>query len=232
MPIIEGSLWKPPEVATYEQHERFFKRASGIATLLHLLEQHKLIPSDWKGKRSAELGCGNGSGLWAVRSFGADVSGTDIQKYNAGAPSFQKSPLIEDFAYEKKPSLEFLAEQPDKSFDAIFAFNLESKVWTEKVANEALRVLRPDGIVVISWQYVNLSLPDASWPTDWPPWKRQKTIKTIYSPIYHRDGPQGKLVVQDVIDPKELVFGRVVVNPSLSLNDYILPEASVMIGKR
>ncbi|MBI2029161.1 class I SAM-dependent methyltransferase [Candidatus Gottesmanbacteria bacterium] len=209
-----------------ELRKSFFRRAAGIASIILFAQKQGLIEGRWQGKRVVELGCGAGGGLWALRSLGADVIGVDLQKY----PSyFVKSPLVSDLPFAVTTSLDFLKWQQQQSFDAVLAFNTESDVFTPEVASQVHRVLKPDGVVAVTWQQKDLSHVSGRWPKWSIPWPYNKYQLQLYNP------EQGKIagsLITTFIDPNGLARGEVRVNDKLSRSEVDIFDEFLMVGRK
>lgn len=227
-----GQRPRPDEarIAELEEERRFFSRGAGIASIVHYAQEQGLIDISWANPRVAELGCGSGSGLLVLRLLGADIAGVDLQKY-PNIPLFQRSRLIGEIPFFVGTSEEYLRSQPDESHDAIFAFNVESDVWTRRVAREVSRVLKPRGFAVVSWQDVNLSNErNGRFPINFPYWPLgDKRRVRIYDPLR---GPLTGHFIKDLISPEALAKGMLVIDPNVSPQDVTMPDAHLMVAKK
>jgi len=164
-----------PEARADRALHSFIDRTAQITNLLDFVVKAGYLDANWGGKRVAELGCGSGAGLRAIHLLGAEVAGVDLQKY-PHISFYQKHPLVKDLDYFEGTVLEFLRNHRDESFDVICAFNDESDVWSPAVSDEAYRTLKKGGAAIVTWQYINLSTADTSWPQGWPTWPEERKI--------------------------------------------------------
>lgn len=210
-------------------NSRFFRRAAGIASILNYLNREAGLNKDWASKGVVELGCGSGSGLWLFRALGASPVGVDNHQW-AGLDMWNKSSIIDDIPYIDSTSIDYLKDAQDKSADVICAFDTVADVWTEEVSKEAYRVLKPEGFVVLTWQFVNFSsTTNGSWPEGWPRWIGQKTVLELFDPdSQYKTGKR----FTELVDPKAIVKGEIIINPSLVTDDLIFPEHFAMVGKK
>ncbi|EKD86320.1 MAG: hypothetical protein ACD_37C00359G0006 [uncultured bacterium] len=227
-----GQRPRPDEarIAELEEKRRFFSRGAGIASIVHYAQEQGLIDISWANPRVTELGCGSGSGLLVFRLLGADIAGVDLQKY-PHISFFQRSPLIGEIPFFVGTSEEYLKTQPDESHDAVFAFNVESDVWTPEVAEQSFRILKPRGIALITWQDVNLSNErNGRFPTNFPYWPSgDKRQIQIYYPSL---GPATGHVIDALFSPEELAKGMLVIDPNVSPQEVTMPDAHLMVAKK
>lgn len=227
-----GQYQRPDEArqVEIEDRRRFFARGAGIASIVLHAQRQEMIDLSWANPRITELGCGSGSGLLVFRLLGADITGVDLQKY-PHIPSFQRSPLAEGIPFFEGASEEYLRTLPDESHDAIFAFNVESDVWTRRVAREAFRVLKPRGVAVVTWQDVNLTnRRNGRFPAGFPHWPSgDKRRVRIYDPLL---GPAKGHFIKDLISPEALAKGMLVIDPNVSSEEVTMPDAHLMVAKK
>ncbi len=122
--------------------------------LLALLARHGVV--DLAGQRILELGCGEGSLLRSLLHYGAEPSkleGVDIDQAKVGRAQAMLTGV--------RLAVGDIASLPyqDEAFDVAFAFTTFSSVLDgdtrRRGASEALRVLRPGGLLVVYDFWVN-----------------------------------------------------------------------------
>ena len=116
--------------------------------LLALLGRHGV--ADLSGQRILELGCGEGSLLRSLLHYGAEagkLAGVDVDQAKVGRARVSLAGV--------RLAVADIASLPyqDEAFDVAFAFTTLSSVLNDDTrrrgASEALRVLRPDGLLVV-----------------------------------------------------------------------------------
>jgi SAM-dependent methyltransferase len=111
-----------------------------------------MLPDGWsyEGKSVLDFGCGTGRTLTAFASETAHATfaGCDIHAESIDWANRELSPPFRFFVCTEKPPL----DQPDASYDLIYAMSVFTHITTEwsRWLIELHRVLRPDGIAVIS----------------------------------------------------------------------------------
>jgi hypothetical protein len=211
-----------------DENSPFIKRAAGIATILEYLKNEGLVETDWEDKKAVELGCGAGSGLWLFSTIlGADVTGVDDNRW-PNIDYWNKASIVNDIPSKIDTSMGYLKKVESESLDAIFAFDAVSDVWTQEVSEEAYRALGSGGLVLITWQHVNLTSGDGKWPKGWPAWKGWESIVELSDSKYKRE----KKFKDFLVDPKAIAKGIVAVNNSLVSDNLIFPEKFAMVGRK
>ena len=164
-----------------------YRRAAGIASIINYLQKGGFLPPDFTGMKAVELGAGDGSGLFVLKLLGLEVTGID---------SFKIAESI-----ERAKSLDYLQKLPQYSLDFIFVFNAVSTVWIVKTVEEARKVLKPNGLVVLTHRDVNETAHDKGFPPRWPYFTRRSSVKVRLSD-YTKDGPVCR--IKDFVDPGKL----------------------------
>jgi len=110
---------------------------------------HRMIRFDaYKGKRLLEIGCGLGTDLLQFARAGAQVTGIDLTpaSVDLARKRFSLYGIPGDFQVADAENLPF----PDESFDVVYSFGvLHHTPDTQRAIDEAYRVLRPGGEIVV-----------------------------------------------------------------------------------
>ena len=153
---MTAALARAAETGPYDQlspSERYIHRTRDGA-LLALLRRHGI--ASLGGRRVLELGCGEGSFLRTLLSHGAEPRLTDGLDLRAGGVAAARR-----LAPGARLSAADGAALPYRSdaFDVVFAFTFFSSVTgpapRRRAATEALRVLRPGGLLVVYDFWIN-----------------------------------------------------------------------------
>lgn len=210
----------------YQSNQRFFRRAAGIASILRYLERS--TPINWNSKRVLELGCGSGAGLWTLQVTGANPVGIDPQE--KGYSMYARNDLVDDIPYYEETSETFLQRQSDQSYEVVCAFDTVSDVWTPTVSEHVYRVLLPNGLIIITWQDVNLTSERGEWPQGWPIWRG----KRYFFPLRQPSNSVGRrwTYIRELVRPRSISEGRVEIDPILTDDDMVFPETESMVGTK
>jgi ubiquinone/menaquinone biosynthesis C-methylase UbiE len=103
--------------------------------------------SGYKGKRILEIGCGLGLDLAKFAQGQADVTGIDLSQtaIDLAKKHFQYRHLKGDLHVMNGEALTY----PDASFDVVYAHGvLQYTADTQKMVDEAFRVLKPGGVLI------------------------------------------------------------------------------------
>ena len=110
---------------------------------------HRMIRFDaYKGKRLLEIGCGLGTDLLQFARAGAQVTGIDLTpaSVDLARKRFSLYGIPGDFQVADAENLPF----PDESFDVVYSFGvLHHTPDTQKAIDEAYRVLKPGGGIIL-----------------------------------------------------------------------------------
>ena len=144
------SYFEPANLYLFQKRER---------AILAALRRHRLTPL--AGRRVLDIGCGDGSVL------------RDLVRYGATPRCLEGADLLPERiqrAQELGPHMRFTVADaqalpyPEGAFDLALAFTLFSSVVDEgarrRVAAEALRVLRPGGVLLLYDFWINPGNPD------------------------------------------------------------------------
>jgi SAM-dependent methyltransferase len=126
------------------------------------------LPPDWTfdGKRILDFGCGAGRTLrhFAGEAATAEFWGCDIDEESVRWMEEHMSPPFHVFVNGEEPPL----EQPDSSFDLIFAISVFTHLtssWGRWLV-ELHRVLKPDGLLLVTFMGCGMSEEIAGEPWD------------------------------------------------------------------
>lgn len=133
------ALTSPENLYLFQRRER---------ELVRLLRQEALLPL--AGRRILDVGCGDGNVLRDLERYGAEarrLAGVDLLTSRV-ASAVERSPEMA-FALASGTSLPFA----DGAFDAVLLFTVLSSVLDDAsrraIGQEALRVIRPGGSIVL-----------------------------------------------------------------------------------
>lgn len=126
--------------------ERFIPTEQGRIRLEHY-HRYAVVRDIVVNKDVLDLACGEGYGSAFMADFAKTVVGVDISQeaINHASHTYQKSNLT----FRQASAIEL--DLPDKSFDVVVSFEtIEHLAEQDEMLSEIRRVLRPDGILIIS----------------------------------------------------------------------------------
>ncbi len=150
-PDTSSSKKEPASPTTPElEHtgERFLPGIMGTAEIAYdHIARYRFAERYVKGKKTIDLGSGAGYGTYSLSKFAENVLGVDISEEAVAHAAW----------YYDAPNLRYEAgdvtnlHYPDESFEAAVSFEvIEHLKHPEALVDEALRLLKEDGIFVVS----------------------------------------------------------------------------------
>jgi len=126
--------------------ERYLPSEQGRIRLEHM-HRYAEFRSCLQGKKVLDIACGEGYGSALLAEVAKSVVGVDIS--DEAIDHASKTYLQENLRFIQGSAIEL--NFPDASFDAIVSFEtIEHLAEQEQMLTELCRVLRPDGILIIS----------------------------------------------------------------------------------